>query len=122
MSIVVLTPTEHAELLGLADVGDPPLYPPVFVGHPEAVARYQARIKTTYLRAVDGTNVPVAWTARSYARNGAGEVEVEAQPTWNNLDVPGYVSVATAGKLLDAVGERGDRHFGLEFAFKEFGG
>jgi len=124
MSVVVLTSAEHANLLALADAGDPPLYPPLFVGHPAAVARFRTRVPETYARAVDGTAVPVGWTARSYARDeSTGEVEVDAEPTWAMLDVPGHgVSPTTAEKLLAAVGERGpNRRFSLRFAFSRFG-
>jgi len=122
MAAVVLTPEEHAAVLSLADAGDPPIAP-VFAGHPEAVARFRLRVPETYARTTDGTDVPVGWTALSYARDeGTGEVEVEDQPTWSMLDVPGHVTVAIAEKLLGAVGERGpNRRFSLRFSFARFG-
>jgi hypothetical protein len=123
MSTVVLTLAEHVALLPLADAADPPRYPSRFVGDPAPVARLKARVPETYARVTDGTVVPVGWTARSYARDeGTGEVDVEAEPTWAMLDVPGHVTVATREKLLSAVGERGpNRRHALTHAFARHG-
>ncbi len=122
MTLLALTESEHTELLTHADVADPPRRGRT-IGAPDSVARVEAQIPLTYSRLTDGTAPALGWSVSATYERVDGEVDVEPVPVYRLLDVPGAaLSVATAGLLLGAVGERGDRRFSLRMAFNRFSG
>ena len=120
MTAIAVTEPEAAEVRTHANAAIPPRRGAP-QGYPPAAAAFDKRIPQTWSR--DGTPTPVGWTARDYVRNDAGEIETSQDEAWRLLDEPGAeLSVATAGVLLGGVGERGDRRFSLQFAFRQFSG
>jgi hypothetical protein len=98
MSMVVLTPAEHTELLTHAETIDPPRYPSWFVGDPPAVARFRARIPEHYSR-LSGKPIPTGWSGMSYARDEkTGDVEIAEETAAKLAEAPG-ISKGLQAKL-----------------------
>ena len=119
MSTITTTPAEYAEINDNLDLSHPPNKDVVWGN-----GRVRPTQAATYARN-DGAP-GWAWSVGYFERDeGTGDVEIPQQTCWDTLDTPGpQMSVATAEKVLAAAGELpgSDRHFGLQFRFREFGG